>query len=92
MYGRYIPPGCTGIAIPLNEAVNGIPDGKYPVYETLLKSGISGLLDYAVAKDFIANEGGYPSACNLCFNIRQWLCENAPSPELDPEHYIEARR
>ena len=92
MYGRYIPPGCTGIAIPLNEAVNCIPEGKYPVYEALLSGGVKNLLEYAAARGFTANEDGYPSGCNLCFFIRHWLCENAPSPELDHEHYIEAMK
>ena len=90
MYGRYVPPGCTGFAIPLEEAVHGIPDGKYPVYEALLSGGTEYLLEFAASKGFIADDSGYPSTCNLCFHIRHWLCENAPSPELDPEHYIEA--
>jgi len=90
MYGRYIPPGCTGFAIPLDEAVNGIPDGKYPAYETLLSTGIEGLLTYAKSKGFNADNDGYTSSCALCFHIRHWLCENVPSPELDHEHYIEA--
>ena len=90
MYGRYIPPGCTGIAIPLNEAVDGIPGGKYPVYEALLSSGTEGLLNYATQKGFTPNKEGYPSTCTFCFHIRHWLTENAPSPELDPEHYMEA--
>jgi len=90
MHGRYIPPGCTGIAIPLSEAVNGIPDGEYPVYETLLTSGIKGLLKYAIKKGFTPNKNGYPSTCSFCFHIRHWLSMNAPSSELDPEHYVEA--
>ena len=92
MYGRYIPPGCTGIVIPLDEAVIGIPDGKYPVYETLLSGGSKALLDYAVSKGFKATTDGYPSGCALCFHIRRWLCENAPTPELDHEFYIEAMK
>jgi len=92
MHGQYIPPGCTGIAIPLSEAVHGIPDGKYPVFETLLAGGVERLLEYAVFKGFIVNDSGYPSGCALCFHIRHWLCENAPSPELDHEHYEQAMR
>jgi len=92
MYGRYIPPGCTGIVIPLEEAVNGIPDGKYPVYETLLSGGIKGLLEYAGSKGFTTADDGYPSGCALCFHIRRWLCENAPAPELDHEFYVEAMK
>ena len=92
MYGRYVPPGCTGIAIPLDEAVNGIPEGKYPVYEALLSGGVKNLLEYATSKGFLTKNEGYPSGCTLCFHIRHWLCENAPTPELDPEHYIEAMK
>ena len=87
MFGRYIPPGCTGIAIPLSEAVQGIPDGKYPVFEALLSGGSKSLLEYAESLGFVSNKDGYPSGCALCFHIRAWLCENALSPELDPEHY-----
>jgi len=92
MFGRYIPPGCTGIAIPLSEAVQGIPDGKYPVYEMLLAGGINAMLLYAKSKGFLPSEVGYPSGCALCFHTRHWLSENAPTPELDPEHYIEAMK
>jgi len=90
MYGRYVPPGCTGIIIPLDEAINGIPDGKYPVFEALLSGGTEKLLEYAIANGFTENPDGYPSGCALCINIRHWLSINAPSPELDPEHYSEA--
>jgi len=92
MHGRYIPPGCTGIAIPLSEAVNGIPEGKYPVYETLLSGGTKSLLEYATKKGFTPNKDGYPSTCNLCFHIRCWLIENYPTPDLDLEHYVEAMK
>ena len=90
LYGRFIPPGCTGIAIPLDEAVHGIPDGKYPVLEVLISGGSMALLRYAEDRGFVAEEKGYPSGCALCFHIRHWLCENAPSPELDAEHYTES--
>ena len=92
MYGRYIPPGCTGFAIPLDEAVNDIPEGKYPVMEALLNGGPAELLRYAEALGFAADTQGYPSNCALCFRIRRWLCTVAPTPELDPEHYMQAMK
>jgi hypothetical protein len=90
LYGSFIPPGCTGIAIPLEEAVRGIPEGKYPAFEALLSGGPAGLLRYAQALGFTPDPGGYPSGCAFCFRIRHWLCEHAPSPELDAEHHTEA--
>jgi len=90
LHGRFIPPGCTGIAIPLAEAVNGVPNGKYSVFEALLSGGTSKLLQYATAIGFTPNTQGYTSNCALCFHIRSWISENASSPELDNEHYIEA--
>jgi len=89
MYGRFIP-GCTGIAIPLEEAVRGVPDGKYPALEALLAGGSAALLRYARRLGFAPDAKGYPSGCALCFRIRHWLCQNAPAPELDPEHYRES--
>jgi hypothetical protein len=85
----FIPPGCTGLAIPLEEAIRGIPPEKYPVWEALLSGGTAALLSYAEARGFAAAEG-YPSGCALCFHIRGWLSEHAPSPELETEHYRES--
>jgi len=90
VHGNYIPPGCTGFTIPLSEIFSGLPDGKYPVFETLLTGGLKSLYEYAKTKGFKANAEGYPSGCTFCFHIRHWLCENAPSPELDLEHYTES--
>jgi len=90
MHGNFIPPGCTGIAIPLDEAVNGIPSGKYPAFDALLGGGTAKLLEYATKQGFSPNPRGYTSNCVLCFHIRSWLSEYAPSPELDSEYYIES--
>ena len=90
LHGKYIPPGCTGIALPLDEAIRGIPDGKYPVFEALLLNGTEGLLKYTESKGFVKNAKGYTSGCSLCFHIRHWLCEQTSSLELDNEHYKES--
>jgi len=87
LYGRFIPPGCTGIALPLEDAVNGIPPGKYPVFENLYHGGTAGLLRYATEKGFVPDPNGYSSACAMCLFTRHWLSQNAPTPELDEEHY-----
>jgi len=87
MYGKFIPPGCTGIAIPLDEAIEGIPSGKYPAFEALFTSGVKGLLAFAQGKGF-EPETEYTSSCALCFYIRKWLSENDNCPELDREHYV----
>ena len=88
--GKFIPPGCTGIAIPLEDVVRGIPDGKYPVFDALLSGGTAELLRYARARGFSENSHGYTSNCAMCFHIRRWFCEQNECPELDPEHYIES--
>ena len=88
--GRFIPPGCTGIAIRLEDAVRGIPDGKYPAFDAILSGGISKLLQYARARGFVESSQGYVSGCAMCFHIRRWLCEHDDCIELDPEHYSES--
>ena len=92
MYNRFIPPGCTGIAIELKDAAYGLPPGKYPVFEALLNRGISGLYEYAIAKNYIPDENGYTSACAMCFHIRKWLSELGSCPELCKEHYTQSLR
>jgi hypothetical protein len=76
----------------LEDAVSGIPDSKYPAFESLAFKGTAGLLKFAKAKGFVSERDSYPSACALCFHIRCWLSVNAPSDELDAEHYEESLR
>ena len=90
LYGNFIPPGCTGVALPLADAVGGLPSGKYPVFEALYREGTTGLLRYATYKGFIPDSEGYPSACAMCFFVRRWLSQNAPSPDLDGAFYAAA--
>lgn len=85
----FIPPGCTGIRIPLAEAIEGIPEGKYPVFEALYYGGISALLELARSRGFSPDEKGYPSKCSLCFFLRSFLSDKGFA-ELDENHYQEA--
>jgi hypothetical protein len=84
LLGNFIPPGCTGLRLPLAEAVEGVSAGKYPVFGALYFRGIRGLLD--LAGDFVPAPGGYPSKCNLCFHLRRHLADQG-FPELDKEYY-----
>jgi len=85
----FIPPRCTGIRIPLSEALEGIPPGKYPVFEALYNGGVSALTKLARQHGFSPNLAGYPSKCNLCFHLRHFLAEK-DFAELDKDHYEEA--
>ena len=89
MMGRFIPPRCTGICIPLKEAVEGIPPLRYPAFQALYSGGVSALMDLARNQGFIEDEAGYTSLCGLCFSIRHYLSGKS-FPELDSNHYEEA--
>jgi hypothetical protein len=89
MESFFIPPRCTGIRIPLLQAVNGIPENKYPVFEALYYGGVPSLLELAKENGFSAAGSGYPSKCSLCFYIREFLCKKGFA-ELDVNHYEEA--
>jgi hypothetical protein len=86
---HFIPSRCTGIRIPLPEAVDGIPPGKYPGFEALYSGGVSSLFELALRHGFSPDRAGYPSKCNLCFYLRYFLAGN-DCAEFDINHYEEA--
>ena len=92
MYNRFIPPGCTGFVLPMEDVVRGIEPGKYPAYEALHSGGVSALYELAKGHGFEPNPEGYTSGCTLCFFIRKFLCENRNFAELCPQHYTQALR
>ncbi|MDR2933468.1 MAG: radical SAM protein [Oscillospiraceae bacterium] len=87
VYGRFIPAGCTGLSLPLNEIVDGVPAGRYPVFSALLDAGIFGLYSFAREHGFIPDSAGYTSRCALCFHIRHFLTLSGCYDELDVEYY-----
>ena len=91
MDGCFIPPGCTGLRLPLEEALAGTKAGKYPVYETLCAGGIAALYELAGRRGFLPEGKGYTSKCNLCFRIRKFLTPMGYF-ELDGNFYAEAEK
>jgi len=106
MYGRFIPPGCTGIILPLEEALKGTLHKQatayhsdwreniavtYPAFIALYNGGAAALYALARKHGFQADENGYPSVCNLCFHMRKFLSEHPGFDELDEAHYRHAR-
>ena len=87
--GFFIPPGCTGLRLPLDELTAGTEQGKFPVFEALYTGGITALYRLALEHGFIQDPGGYSSKCSLCFYIRSFL---APLGflELDENFYSES--
>ncbi|MCL1986381.1 MAG: radical SAM protein [Firmicutes bacterium] len=86
LFCNFVPPGCTGMAIPFAEIINGVEEGKYPAYEALMTGGIEKLLTFAKNQGFTP-KNEYTSKCDLCFRTREWLSKNANCPELTTEHY-----
>jgi hypothetical protein len=85
----FIPPRCTGLRIPLQEAIEGISQGNYPVFEALYYGGVSALMQLAQQHGFLPGNEGYPSKCSLCFSLRFFLSAQNFA-ELDSNHYDEA--
>lgn len=90
--GFFIPPGCTGIRLPLNKTLAGIEEGRYPVFQALFSGGIAALFQLAGKYGFIPESEGYASKCNLCFHLRRYLAEKGDPvfDELDDDFYRES--
>jgi len=84
--GRYIPPGCTGMGILLEDAGKELGPANYPVLSRLLAQGLGGLLSYARELGYRLDPGGYVSKCELCFDIRKYLIsiDGKGHPDLTP--------
>ena len=89
LYGRYVPPGCTGMGIDLNDLGKKIAADAYPVVSRLFYGGLKELFIYAVSRGFEPGGEGYVSKCELCFSMRKYLAENEPEshPDLNPKWY-----
>jgi len=87
--GRYIPPGCTGMGILLEDLGNELDPASYPVLSRLYKQGLGGLLEHAQELGYVLNPGGYVSKCELCFDIRKYLvsADRRGHPDLTPERF-----
>ena len=92
MHNQFIPPGCTGLKLPMEDVINGIELNKYPVYESLIRGGVAALYTLSLDYGFEANETGYTSSCALCFFIRKYLSEKSTFAELCTKHYEEAMK
>lgn len=90
LYGRYIPPGCPGLSLPLSALGAELDPEEYPVY-TRLSQDPRTLLEYCKAQGFVPR-GSYYNRCHLCQEMRLFLHQRAPGryPELAPASFYEA--
>ena len=84
--GRYIPPGCTGMGIAVEDLGKPLAAAAYPVMSRLCEGGTAGLWAYALTQGYQPAPAGYASACDLCFSLRKHLALTAPDthPDLSP--------
>jgi len=87
--GRYIPPGCTGMGILLEDVGKELDPASYPVLSRLFGQGLDGLLQYAQGLGYRLDPGGYVSKCELCFELRKHLVssDRQGHPDLTPERF-----
>ncbi len=87
--GYLIPPGCTGIGVPLSELKSGIDNDRFPVFTRLASGGVRELYEYACGYGFAPNEDGYTHKCELCYDCRRFLIKTHASEDIRPADYYE---
>ncbi len=88
--GHYVPPGCIGLAVALDDLGAPLTPERYPTYTLLHRNGLRGLHSLAAAQGFVpARPDGYVSHCELCAEIRGWLLAREPGrrPDLAPAEF-----
>lgn len=88
---RYIPPGCTGMGILMEDVGGELDPTQYPVMSKLMSGGITALLEYVQELGYRPNPDGYVSKCELCFDIRKYLIgyDRKAHPDLTPESFYQ---
>lgn len=85
LYGNIVPSGCPGLSAKAEDYLNeAFPADRYPVLSRLATGGTAALFNYAREKGFTPDPAGYPSRCSLCYAMRVFLLEMAPSQDLAP--------
>ena len=90
LYGNIVPPGCPGLSAAAEDYLNeDFSISRYPVFGRLASGGTEALFGYAKEKGFIPDPKGYPTRCSLCFAMRAFLLEKAPSADLSPRCFYQ---
>ena len=71
--GNYVPPGCTGLGIAIDDIGKALDPSAYPVISRLLSGGVGELYSYAMTLGYNPKPEGYVSKCELCFDLRKFL-------------------
>ncbi len=90
LYGGYIPPGCPGLALPLEALGKELDPEEFPIYTRLAQDPKS-LLDFCKAQGFTP-KSSYYNRCHLCQDMRLFLYHRHPGKyrELAPASFYEA--
>ena len=92
LFENVVPGGCPGIAIALDDFVSAdLPMEKYPVAARLINGGTNALFAYAKVNGFVLDDQ-YISSCDLCFAMRDYLSDAAPSSDIGPKCFYESMR
>lgn len=87
LYGRYIPPGCVGLSLPVEALGEELDAERFPL-TAMLQQGPRVLLDHCRKLGFQPAQN-YNNRCHLCFEMRYFLWKNFPGEyeELTPDEF-----
>ena len=75
--GDLIPPSCNGFKANIFDLCeNGLDNEKYKYFLSIINGGLGELFDKSKVLGFAPKTEGYLSKCELCFDIKKYICEN----------------
>lgn len=90
--GYYVPPGCTGMGILMEDLNRPREPARYPVLSKLFSGGLRSLWVFALERGYNPVPEGYVSGCELCFDMRKYLAtkdSDAVYPDLTPTSFYQ---
>lgn len=85
---NYIPSGCVGFQVNINDLRKILPRDKYANFLSAAEGGIRDLYSRAISLGFEPKQEGYSHKCSLCFDIKKYILEKTNAEDIGPREFF----
>jgi hypothetical protein len=87
--GNYIPPGCIGFQVNLNDMQSILSADKYANFLEVVSGGLKLLYKRALSLGFVPKQEGYSHKCALCYDIKKYILNKTNAADIGPNDFFD---